>query len=357
MSNYMKYNGKVAFHPGYYIKELVEESGLTQEDYAKRLDTTPKNLSVLLRGEQSLSNDIAMKLSRLTGTTIGYWLNLQKAYDSLVAEFASDQELKEERKVFDYLDYKYFRTNFELKDCPRNKDEQAIETRKFLNVSTLCALKKKDMAVNFRSTAKVSEASIVKANAMVQIATNIALNEDAPKFDKKKFEKAIEYALTQTTNHEGFYRNIRKAFYDAGVVFVILPNMPGSNTNGATKKVGDNIMIMVNDRRLNADTFWFTLFHEIGHVNNGDYGISFEEEKGKTEEMADTYAQNMLIDPVEYKEFIRARRYDAESIKRFAEKIDRDPGIVLGRLQNDGRVGYNNKSLNSLKHKYKVVMI
>lgn len=213
------------------------------------------------------------------------------------------------------------------------------------------------MAVNFRSTAKVSEASIVKANAMVQIATNIALDEDAPRFDKKKFEKATEYALTQTTNHKSFYSNIKKAFYDAGVVFVILPNMPGSNTNGATKKVGDNIMIMVNDRRLNADTFWFTLFHEIGHVNNGDYGISFEEEKGKTEEMADIYAQNMLIDPVEYKEFIRARRYDAASIKRFAEKIDRDPGIVLGRLQNDGRVGYNNKSLNSLKHKYKVVMI
>ena len=95
--------------------------------------------------------------------------------------------------------------------------------------------------------------------------------------------------------------------------------------------------------------FCFTLFHEIGHVNNGDYGISFEEEKGKTEEMADTYAQNMLIDPVEYKEFIRARRYDAVSIKRFAARINRDPGIILGRLQNDGRVGYNNKSLNSLK--------
>lgn len=354
MSNYIKYNDKVAFHPGYYIKELVEESGLTQEDYAKRLDTTPKNLSILVRGEQSLSNDIAMKLSRLTGTSIGYWLNLQKAYDALVAEFASDQELKEERKVFDYLDYKYFRTNFGLKDCPRNKDAQTIETRRFLRVSTLSALKKKDMAVNFRSTANVSEASIVKANAMVQIATNIVLEKDAPKFDKKKFEKATMYTLTQTTNHEGFYDNIKKAFYDAGVILVILPNMPGSNTNGATKKVGDNIMIMVNDRRLNADTFWFTLFHEIGHINNGDYGISFESEKGKAEELADAYAQNTLIDPAEYKGFIKARRYDATSIKRFAEKINRDPGIVLGRLQNDGKVGYTDRTINSLRHKYKV---
>ena len=78
MGNYIEYNDTIAFHPGYYIKELVDESGLTQEDFAKRLDTTPKNLSLLIRGEQSLSMDIAMKLSRMLGTTVNYWLNLQR---------------------------------------------------------------------------------------------------------------------------------------------------------------------------------------------------------------------------------------------------------------------------------------
>ncbi len=48
MSNYIEYNGKIAFHPVYYIREIIEESGLTQEDFAKRLDTTTKNLSVLV---------------------------------------------------------------------------------------------------------------------------------------------------------------------------------------------------------------------------------------------------------------------------------------------------------------------
>jgi len=86
MSNYIEYNDKIAFHPGYYIKEIVEESGLTLEDFAKRLDTTPKNLSILIRGEQSLSIDIATKLSRMIGTTVEYWLNLQNAYDTLTAE-------------------------------------------------------------------------------------------------------------------------------------------------------------------------------------------------------------------------------------------------------------------------------
>lgn len=72
MSNYIQYNDKVAFHPGYYLQEIIENSGLTQEDFAKRLGTTPKNISVLLNGKQSLSIDMVTRLSRMLGTTIAY---------------------------------------------------------------------------------------------------------------------------------------------------------------------------------------------------------------------------------------------------------------------------------------------
>ena len=62
MSNYVEFENKIAFHPGYYIKEYIEELGLTQEDFAIRLGTTPKNISYIIRGEQSISIDIANKL-------------------------------------------------------------------------------------------------------------------------------------------------------------------------------------------------------------------------------------------------------------------------------------------------------
>ena len=355
MSNYIEYDDKIAFHPGYYIKEIVEESGLTQEDFAKRLDTTPKNLSLLIRGEQNLSIDIAMKLSRMTGTSVSYWLNLQSAYDALIAEFKSKEELDQERKIFSYLDYKYFREYFNLPDLPRKKDEQIVQVRNFLNVSTLTVFKKPDMAVSFRSaTGEMSEANIIKANIMVQIATNIALETEAPKFNKSLFEEAVRYALTLTKDHSTFYPLIKEAFCKVGVIFVILPNISGSKINGATKKVGNNIMLLVNDRRLNSDTFWFTLFHEIGHIMNGDYGISFDSESGEQEEIADKYAEDMLIPCDQYQQFIAENRFDIQSIRRFAKRIDRDPGIVLGRLMNDGKVSYDDWSLNPLRHKYKV---
>lgn len=355
MTNYIEYNDTIAFHPGYYIKEIVDESGLTQADFAKRLDTTPKNLSLLIRGEQSLSIDIAMKLSRMLGTSVSYWLNLQNTYDTLIAQFKSEEELIEERKVFEYFDYKYFRDNYGLPNLPRKINEQIKCVREFLKVATLSVFKKRDMAVSFRSaTDEIAEGSTVKANVMVQIATNKALKTDAPKYNKKKFENAVAYALTLTRNHEEFYPLIRKAFLEAGVILVILPNISGSKTNGATKKVGDNIMLMVNDRRLNADSFWFTLFHEIGHIINGDFGISFDKETGEKEELANKYAEDSLIPPEDYQHFLNKKQFGLQSITTFANQINRDPGIVLGRLQNDGIIGFDDWTMRSLRHQYKV---
>lgn len=355
MSNYIEYNDTIAFHPGYYVKEIVDESGLTQEDFAKRLDTTPKNLSLLIRGEQNLSIDIAMKLSRMMGTTVSYWLNLQNAYNALIAEFKSEEELKQEKEVFKSLDYRYFRENFGLPDLPRKIDEQINEVRNFLKVATLSVLEKRDMAVSFRSaSSEISNANIIKANAMVQIAINKALTINAPKYNKMKFKQAVDYALSLTRKHEDFYPLIKNAFLEAGVIFVILPNLPGSKINGATKKLEKSVLLMVNDRRLNSDTFWFTLFHEIGHILYGDYGISFEKETGEREEIADKFAANSLICPQKYEKFVKEKVFNLTTIQEFADLIDRDPGIVLGRLQNDGLVRYDDWTLQSLRHKYKV---
>ena len=356
MSNYVEFNNKIAFHPGYYIKEIVEDSGLTQEDFAKRLGTTPKNLSILIRGEQSLSIDMAMRLSRMLGTSINYWLNLQNTYNTLIAEFKSEEEYILERKVFEKLNYKYFIEHFALPDLPRKTREQIKQVREFLNVATLTVLEKKEMSVCFRSaTEDLSVSNIIKANTMVQIAINqtLKINKQV-KFNKAKFEKAIHYALTLTKSHYDFYPLIKKAFLDAGVIFIILPNIVGSKINGATKKVGDQIMLMVNDRRLYSDTFWFTLFHEIGHIMHGDYGISFEEEINQSEILANKYAADLLIDPDQYAKFIKNNDFSKEAIINFAEHIDRDPGIVLGRLQKEQLVDFKNRNLQCLKHQYKV---
>lgn len=357
MSNIVEYRDKIAVHPGYYIKEIVEESGLTQEDFAKRLGTTPKNLSILLRGEQNLSIDLAAKMSRMLGTTAAYWLRLQQAYDEKVASFLSEEELKHEREVFALMDYPYFCENFGLPKLPSEDDEQIRHLREFLSVSSLRVLEEPNLAVSFRRASdSLSKSNMVNANAMVQIAVNQTLRTEAPKYNKNKFEKAASFALTQTKNHEGFLHIVTEAFLNTGVVLVVLPNLKDSGINGATKRVNGKVMLMVNDRSHYADAFWFTLFHEIGHILNGELGISLKDE---AEDAADLYARRVLIPQDLYEDFLhKNNRIDEETVLAFAKTIDQDPGIVVGRLMKDGIInGSEKERLRRLRHLYKVMLV
>ena len=75
-------NELMAFHPGYYIDEIIEEMGITQEEFAIRLGTTPKTISKLVNGETGISNDLALKLASLLNSSPDIWLNLQNSYDT-----------------------------------------------------------------------------------------------------------------------------------------------------------------------------------------------------------------------------------------------------------------------------------
>ena len=54
MTNNVEYKEIMAFHPGYYIQETIEELEITQEEFAIRLGTTAKTISKLVNGEINL---------------------------------------------------------------------------------------------------------------------------------------------------------------------------------------------------------------------------------------------------------------------------------------------------------------
>lgn len=351
MSNCIEYNDKLVFHPGYYIKEVIDDCGLSQRDFAYKLGTTPKNISDIVNGQQSISVDIASKLARMLGTSIKYWLNLQNEYDSLLIEKKYDEELKKEKEILKDLGYKYFNDYFGLPSLKGEVNKQVECVRQFLKISSLTVLEDRDLSCSFRSSKSLSKSNIIKANAMIQIAINQMQEKDFQKFSKKEFEKKIEYALTQTINKTKYLDNIKELFLKAGVVLEVLPNIQGSNINGACKKIGNGVLLLVVDKRNNVDTFWFTLFHEIGHIVNDDFGVSFVEDMGQKETIANQYASDMLIPTKAYNSFIKEKDFSIEAIKRFSKEINRDPSIVVGRLQNDKYVRYDSKNLNELKKK------
>ena len=71
----------IAFHPGQYIGELIEDYQMTQKEFAEKLEVSPKAISKLVNGEESISSDLAQKLEKLTNISMKTWLNLQASFD------------------------------------------------------------------------------------------------------------------------------------------------------------------------------------------------------------------------------------------------------------------------------------
>ena len=86
MSNVKEYKDIVAFHPGYYIADIIDDMEISQNEFAARMGTTAETLSKLINGQANISNDLAKKLSVMLGTSVEVWQNLQNTYDQKLIE-------------------------------------------------------------------------------------------------------------------------------------------------------------------------------------------------------------------------------------------------------------------------------
>lgn len=86
MGNIIEYKDTMAFQPGYYITEIIEDMGISQDEFAQRLEVAPKTIDKLTNGQCNLSNSLAQKLSIMLDTGIEVWLNIQRVYDKKTAE-------------------------------------------------------------------------------------------------------------------------------------------------------------------------------------------------------------------------------------------------------------------------------
>ena len=68
------------------LEELATDGGgqsraLTQTELAKRLGVSRRAVNELIHERRNMTADMAIRLSRVLGTTPDIWLNLQKAVD------------------------------------------------------------------------------------------------------------------------------------------------------------------------------------------------------------------------------------------------------------------------------------
>lgn len=362
MSNLIEYKELMAFHPGFYVAELIEDMGISQVEFATRLGTTPKTLSTLINGQINLSNDIAKKLSAMLGTGVDVWLNLQKEFDEKIIEIQTAKEMDEQVDIAKQIDYSFFEKNVGL-PASKNIYEKIENLCIYFKVSNLNILAQPDFLVNFRSgVSDFQTKNVINSRAWIQTAINCSQSISTKSFSAEKLKGYLPELRSMTVQSpDAFLPRMREIFADCGVAFVLLPHLKNSGVNGAVKWISnDRVVLAINNRRLYADIFWFSLFHEIKHVLQQKVKtvfISFSESEMKEldsalEDGADKFASDYLIPPAEIKKLNPTKYTSDVDIVEFANSIGIHPGIVVGRLQHD-KIISQTRCVN-LKEKYEI---
>jgi HTH-type transcriptional regulator/antitoxin HigA len=364
--NRVEYEGVVAYHPGFYVKNMIDELDMTQEELSKRLGTTAKNVSDLINGKSKLTDELALKLATVFGTSTQIWLNLQQKFAEKTLEIKRLQELDNECELAKKIDYSFF-VNMELLPYKRKIEDKVVELLKFFQVASLKVLSRRDFLVQFRTVvATVKESNIINANAWVQTAINIGRRTKTKPFDEKKLKDSISEIRAMTVQSpDEFVNKLKEKLSECGIALVFMPNLKNCGVNGAVKWLTDDkVLLAINDRRKYADYFWFALFHELGHVLQKRKKLLIISEGGKIltgdddllirlENEADIFAQETLIRNKDYQQFVQNNHIIQHSVTHFAEKQNIHPGIVVGRLQRDRIIAYDR--LNDLRVKYEIV--
>ena len=87
-------NGMPPVHPGEFLREILNDLGMTQAAFAEAIGVSPMRVSHLLNGSRPVNAEMALRLGRAFGQTPQYWLNLQNMYDLKVAQVEMKTSLR-----------------------------------------------------------------------------------------------------------------------------------------------------------------------------------------------------------------------------------------------------------------------
>ncbi len=336
-------------HPGETLGDILVERNITQAELATRTGVTAAYVCNVIAGKKDISVKFALALEYALGVPKSFWINLQADYDAELLEVKVMDTITEEEKIArDSLKdvVRYLRRIGKM-PARESVNESILSLRKALQISNIANLKGIMPEGAFRLSAKAKTDPYVMGAwiRLCQIAgeqRNVNTEFDAGKAD----ELVGKIKDIMCNARETVQEDLVNLFGEYGIDFSVVRNFRGAPVQGyISKKKGGAYQMVLTIRGAYADIFWFSLFHELGHIVNGDVGnsanfIDYNGDVGK-EAAADKFARECLIEPDEYREFVATGDFSLASIKAFAARQNVKSYIVIGRLQHEKRLDYN----------------
>lgn len=342
----------LAIPPGETIKEQLSYKGMTQKEFATRMDMSQKHISKLINGEVELTTNMAVKLEIVLGPPASFWSGLEANYREKLFKVKEENSIDKDAELARIIPYnEMVKLNWVPK--ARKASEKANNLRKYFEVVELSLLENEKLTRVACRRLAINKKSDLAILAWAQKAKLIARECEVKPINKKTLVSLLPKIRKMTQkSSEVFCDDLKSMLADCGIALVFLPHLKGSYLQGATFIDGKKIVIGMTVRGKDADRFWFSLFHEFAHIILGHISKTNEISE-KDEKAADEWAQELLIPSDKYCIFLENKNFSKDTIIEFSNQVDIAPGIVVGRLQNERLIEYN--MLNDLKEKYEII--
>ena len=343
----------IATPPGATIKEQLNERGMSQKEFAVRMDMSEKHISKLINGDVQLTPETAVRLEMVLGVPAKFWNNLEAIYREKIIKAEAENAMDADAEMAKQFPYNEM-AKFGWVPETREVKEKIVNLRKYFEVVELSILGSEQITRIACRRLAITEKSDLALMAWAQEAKIKARDiRTAPINIKDMISAMPEIRKMTVLKPKEFCPQIKKCLADCGIALVFLPHLKGSFLQGASFIDGNKIVVGLTARGKDADKFWFSLFHELAHIALGHVG-QLNGISENDEEAADIWAGDTLIPPEDFEAFRKNRDYSERSVLQFAEVQGIAPGIVVGRMQLKGMIKYS--MLNHLKEKYEITV-
>lgn len=348
------YKPDYAVPPGDSLAEVLASLSMTQADLANRMGRPLKTINEIIKGKAAITADTALQLERVIGGTASFWINLERNYRDALARKKDQGHLK---KQLNWLRQFPVRAMAKL-GWIRVKGgvEQLQELLRFFGVAS--PEQWRDVwsraGVAYRRS-RIFESDPRTVAAWLRQGDIQAQGIRCVPHEPKRFRKLLGEIRGLTLQPpDVFHPELVRLCAESGVAVVFVPELPKLRISGAARWISPRkALIQLSLRYKTNDHLWFSFFHEAGHVLlHGKRSIFIDDGKGSDgkEAEANAFASDFLLPPATY-ECLRATSPLSETaVLRTSKEVGVAPGIIVGRLQHEGVLKYN--QMNHLKERF-----
>ncbi len=325
-------------HPGFYIKEELDERGWSQRDLAFILGVPEQAITMIVSGKRGISPDMARALGDAFDVHPDLFANLQKNYEMALAKPPSPGV-----SLLGKMHAKYPVREMVNRGWLTNSDAHLLEEQlvRFFEVADPAQIPYMEYAAK-KSKYDESEVSPPQLAWLFRVR-QLARLIPSSRYSESKLRSALPELDTFMMAPEQT-REVPRILSECGVRFLIVEKLPNSKIDGVCFWLDDDSPVIgMSTQRDTIDNFWFVLRHEIEHVlrKHGrvkemiDGDLYKSEAVSEEEQVANAAAFDFCVVADRFNSFMIRKKpfYYERDVVAYAKVNSRHPGIVVGQMQ------------------------